>query len=134
MPRWTFLCMKRRKVWDNNYDYFVSLYIALLFIYCSKQCDIFVFLFQINLGIYMQDDKKDFSVLVDRSVGGSSIVDGQIELMLHRYGDIRKSFSITKQSLTKMLQCLSSLLFCLFGIDSLPWQMEKEMRWCQLQL
>lgn len=33
----------------------------------------------------MQDDKKEFSVLVDRSLGGSSIVDGQIELMLHRY-------------------------------------------------
>ncbi|KAL6143040.1 hypothetical protein ACLB2K_053739 [Fragaria x ananassa] len=40
--------------------------------------------YPINLGIYMQDDKKEFSVLVDRSLGGSSIVDGQIELMLHR--------------------------------------------------
>ena len=39
---------------------------------------------QINLGIYMQDKEKEFSVLVDRSVGGSSILDGQIELMLHR--------------------------------------------------
>jgi hypothetical protein len=33
----------------------------------------------------MQDNMTEFSVLVDRSVGGSSIVDGQIELMLHRY-------------------------------------------------
>lgn len=39
---------------------------------------------QINLGIYVHDSKKEFSVLVDRSLGGSSIVDGQIELMLHR--------------------------------------------------
>ncbi|KAI8027686.1 DNA mismatch repair protein MSH6 [Camellia lanceoleosa] len=28
--------------------------------------------------------KKEFSILVDRSVGGSEIVDGQLELMLHR--------------------------------------------------
>lgn len=41
--------------------------------------------FQVNLGIYMQDNRTEFSVLVDRSLGGSSTVDGQIELMLHRY-------------------------------------------------
>ncbi|KAK3039159.1 hypothetical protein RJ639_028905 [Escallonia herrerae] len=40
--------------------------------------------YPINLGIYMVDSKTELSVLVDRSVGGSSIVDGQIELMLHR--------------------------------------------------
>ncbi|XP_023550350.1 probable alpha-mannosidase At5g13980 isoform X1 [Cucurbita pepo subsp. pepo] len=40
--------------------------------------------YPINLGIYTQDDKKEFSVLVDRAVGGSSLVDGQLELMLHR--------------------------------------------------
>ncbi|XP_020253572.1 probable alpha-mannosidase At5g13980 isoform X2 [Asparagus officinalis] len=40
--------------------------------------------YPINLGIYIQDDSKELSILVDRSVGGSSIVDGQIELMLHR--------------------------------------------------
>ncbi|GLT27152.1 hypothetical protein SLA2020_021760 [Shorea laevis] len=40
--------------------------------------------YPINLGIYIQDSRKEFSVLVDRSVGGSSLVDGQIELMLHR--------------------------------------------------
>lgn len=33
----------------------------------------------------MQDNRTEFSILVDRSLGGSSIVDGQIELMLHRY-------------------------------------------------
>ncbi|GMH25687.1 hypothetical protein Nepgr_027530 [Nepenthes gracilis] len=40
--------------------------------------------YPINLGIYIQDDTMELSVLVDRSVGGSSIADGQIELMLHR--------------------------------------------------
>ncbi|XP_057982567.1 probable alpha-mannosidase At5g13980 [Malania oleifera] len=48
--------------------------------------------YPINLGMYMEDNKTEFSVLVDRSVGGSSIVDGQFELMLHRrllYDDSR---------------------------------------------
>lgn len=40
--------------------------------------------YPINLGIYMQDVKKEFSLLVDRALGGSSIVDGEVELMLHR--------------------------------------------------
>ncbi|KAK3182853.1 hypothetical protein Dsin_030139 [Dipteronia sinensis] len=40
--------------------------------------------YPINLGIYTQDSKKEFSVLVDRPFGGSSIVDGHIELMLYR--------------------------------------------------
>ncbi|KAI9114327.1 hypothetical protein K1719_014555 [Acacia pycnantha] len=40
--------------------------------------------YPINLGIYLRDQSKEFSVLVDRSVGGSSIVDGQVELMVHR--------------------------------------------------
>jgi len=31
------------------------------------------------------DGNLELSVLVDRAVGGSSIRDGQIELMLHRY-------------------------------------------------
>ncbi|KAK8653086.1 hypothetical protein V6N13_127101 [Hibiscus sabdariffa] len=38
----------------------------------------------INLGIYTADKKSELSVLVDRATGGSSIKDGQIELMLHR--------------------------------------------------
>lgn len=33
----------------------------------------------------MQDSSTELSVLVDRSIGGSSLVDGQIELMLHRF-------------------------------------------------
>ncbi|XP_071733946.1 probable alpha-mannosidase At5g13980 isoform X2 [Rutidosis leptorrhynchoides] len=40
--------------------------------------------YPINLGMYLKDDKSELSILVDRSVGGSSIVDGQLELMLHR--------------------------------------------------
>ncbi|OMO52365.1 hypothetical protein COLO4_37248 [Corchorus olitorius] len=48
--------------------------------------------YPINLGIYSKDDSKELSILVDRSVGGSSIKDGQLELMLHRrllYDDAR---------------------------------------------
>ncbi|KAK4417955.1 Alpha-mannosidase [Sesamum alatum] len=40
--------------------------------------------YPINLGIYLEDETTEVSVLVDRAVGGSSLVDGQIELMLHR--------------------------------------------------
>ncbi|GMH06887.1 hypothetical protein Nepgr_008727 [Nepenthes gracilis] len=40
--------------------------------------------YPINLGMYIHDDENELSVLVDRAVGGSSISDGQIELMLHR--------------------------------------------------
>ena len=42
-------------------------------------------MFQINLGIYLKDKNKEFSILVDRAVGGSSIMDGQLELMVHRF-------------------------------------------------
>lgn len=40
---------------------------------------------QINHGIYLKDKSNELSVLVDRAVGGSSIVDGQLELILHRF-------------------------------------------------
>ncbi|XWS51498.1 hypothetical protein CRYUN_Cryun12cG0181500 [Craigia yunnanensis] len=40
--------------------------------------------YPINLGMYIKDESKELSILVDRSVGGSSIKDGQLELMLHR--------------------------------------------------
>ncbi|KAK9678800.1 hypothetical protein RND81_11G233900 [Saponaria officinalis] len=40
--------------------------------------------YPINLGIYINDSNREFSVLVDRATGGSSIKDGEIELMLHR--------------------------------------------------
>ncbi|WVZ05250.1 hypothetical protein V8G54_018596 [Vigna mungo] len=40
--------------------------------------------YPVNLGIYIQDSSVEFSVLVDRSVGGSSLEDGQMEVMIHR--------------------------------------------------
>lgn len=36
----------------------------------------------------------EFSVLVDRTVGATSLVDGQIELMLHRFGLPDQSYSL----------------------------------------
>ncbi|KAL6959923.1 alpha-mannosidase [Sarracenia purpurea var. burkii] len=42
------------------------------------------FLKRVNLGIFTMDKKSEFSVLVDRAVGGASIEDGEVELMLHR--------------------------------------------------
>lgn len=33
----------------------------------------------------MKDNSSELSILVDRSVGASSIADGQLELMLHRF-------------------------------------------------
>ncbi|KAL6195936.1 hypothetical protein ACLB2K_031553 [Fragaria x ananassa] len=43
-----------------------------------------IFLTLLNLGIFTSDNKSEFSVLVDRATGGSSIQDGQVEMMLHR--------------------------------------------------
>ncbi|KAF3786699.1 Alpha-mannosidase [Nymphaea thermarum] len=40
--------------------------------------------YPINLGMYMVDRNFELSVLVDRAVGGASVADGQMELMLHR--------------------------------------------------
>ncbi|KAL0425205.1 UNVERIFIED_CONTAM: putative alpha-mannosidase [Sesamum radiatum] len=40
--------------------------------------------YPINLGTYIKDQNTELSVLVDRSVGGSSITDGEVEIMLHR--------------------------------------------------
>ncbi|XXG75009.1 hypothetical protein AAC387_Pa07g3602 [Persea americana] len=40
--------------------------------------------YPINSGIFMTDGKSEFSVLVDRAVGGASIQDGELEVMLHR--------------------------------------------------
>ncbi|CAN6472467.1 unnamed protein product [Victoria cruziana] len=39
---------------------------------------------QLNLGMYVMDNNLEMSVLVDRATGGSSIADGEMELMLHR--------------------------------------------------
>ncbi|XP_055962394.1 alpha-mannosidase isoform X2 [Mercurialis annua] len=40
--------------------------------------------YPINLGMYVTDEKSELSVLVDRATGGSSLQDGQVEVMLHR--------------------------------------------------
>ncbi|KAL2347102.1 hypothetical protein Fmac_001102 [Flemingia macrophylla] len=40
--------------------------------------------YPLNLGIYLKDKSKELSILVDRAIGGSSIKDGQLELMVHR--------------------------------------------------
>ncbi|XP_038973707.1 alpha-mannosidase-like isoform X1 [Phoenix dactylifera] len=40
--------------------------------------------YPLNLGIYIADGKSELSILVDHAVGGSSIKDGEIEIMLHR--------------------------------------------------
>ncbi|XP_042478440.1 alpha-mannosidase [Macadamia integrifolia] len=40
--------------------------------------------YPLNLGIFTTNKKFEFSVLVDRSTGGASIKDGELELMLHR--------------------------------------------------
>ncbi|XP_078151980.1 alpha-mannosidase-like isoform X2 [Carex rostrata] len=40
--------------------------------------------YPVNLGAYIVDENYELSILVDRAIGASSILDGQIELMLHR--------------------------------------------------
>ncbi|ONK72632.1 uncharacterized protein A4U43_C04F21420 [Asparagus officinalis] len=40
--------------------------------------------YPLNLGIFIADGKSELSVLVDHAVGGSSIQDGEIEIMFHR--------------------------------------------------
>lgn len=46
---------------------------------------VYKFVLQINLGMFIKDEHTELSLLVDRAIGGSSILDGQVELMLHRY-------------------------------------------------
>nr|XP_015204430.1 PREDICTED: lysosomal alpha-mannosidase [Lepisosteus oculatus] len=48
--------------------------------------------YPVNTRIYMKDKQSQLTVLTDRSLGGSSIRDGSLELMLHRrllYDDFR---------------------------------------------
>ncbi|KAJ7563275.1 hypothetical protein O6H91_03G104000 [Diphasiastrum complanatum] len=40
--------------------------------------------YPVNLGLYLKDNEKEVSLLVDRAVGGSSLTDGELEVMLHR--------------------------------------------------
>ncbi|XP_068344030.1 probable alpha-mannosidase At5g66150 [Pyrus communis] len=41
--------------------------------------------YPLNLGMFTSDNKSEFSILVDRATGGSSIEDGEVKLMLHRH-------------------------------------------------
>ncbi|KAL2939654.1 hypothetical protein RDABS01_033812 [Bienertia sinuspersici] len=64
--------------------------------------------YPINLGIYVEDGTKELSVLVDRAVGGSSIMDGQIELMLHRrllHDDARGVGEILNETVCALDDC-----------------------------
>ncbi|KAM5582132.1 alpha-mannosidase [Rosa sericea] len=64
--------------------------------------------YPINLGIYVQDSTTELSVLVDRAVGGSSLVDGQVELMLHRrltHDDIRGVGEILNETVCVSEKC-----------------------------
>ncbi|KAF6169657.1 hypothetical protein GIB67_004049 [Kingdonia uniflora] len=64
--------------------------------------------YPVNLGVYVQDNMTELSVLVDRSVGGSSIVDGQIELMLHRrflHDDIRGVGEVLNETVCILDEC-----------------------------
>ncbi|KAJ6729120.1 ALPHA-MANNOSIDASE [Salix viminalis] len=64
--------------------------------------------YPVNLGIYVQDNSTELSVLVDRSVGGSSLVDGQIELMLHRrllHDDLRGVGEVLNETVCFLDRC-----------------------------
>ncbi|KMT06844.1 hypothetical protein BVRB_6g151860 [Beta vulgaris subsp. vulgaris] len=64
--------------------------------------------YPINLGIYMEDGNNELSVLVDRAVGGSSIMDGQIELMLHRrllHDDSRGVGEVLNETVCALDEC-----------------------------
>lgn len=64
--------------------------------------------YPVNLGMYIQDDSTELSVLVDRAVGGSSLVDGQIELMLHRrltHDDVRGVGEILNEEVCVLNDC-----------------------------
>ncbi|MCO5552105.1 hypothetical protein L7F22_005615 [Adiantum nelumboides] len=40
--------------------------------------------YPINLGMYLKDAESEFSLLVDRALGGASLRNGELEFMLHR--------------------------------------------------
>ncbi|KAK7261705.1 hypothetical protein RIF29_28022 [Crotalaria pallida] len=67
----------------------------------------------LNLGIYIEDKKSELSVLVDRATGGSSIKDGEEELMLHRgnyYMNINKLGAGSRRRYTTSPEIYSPLL------------------------
>lgn len=66
---------------------------------------------QVNLGIYTTDGKSELSVLVDRAVGGSSIKDGEIEIMFHRFQPFICQF---------LSNCLDLVSFTIFLSSNQP--------------
>uniref|UniRef100_A0A803LR44 Glycosyl hydrolase family 38 C-terminal domain-containing protein n=1 Tax=Chenopodium quinoa TaxID=63459 RepID=A0A803LR44_CHEQI len=69
--------------------------------------------YPINLGIYLEDENKELSVLVDRAIGGSSIMDGQIELMLHRrllHDDARGVGEVLNETVCALDDCKGSTI------------------------
>nr|XP_043614554.1 alpha-mannosidase At3g26720-like isoform X2 [Erigeron canadensis] len=64
--------------------------------------------YPVNLGAYVEDESMELSVLVDRAVGGSSLVDGQIELMLHRrllYDDVKGVGEVLNETICVQDDC-----------------------------
>ncbi|XP_076940855.1 alpha-mannosidase At3g26720-like [Bidens hawaiensis] len=64
--------------------------------------------YPINLGAYVKDENLELSVLVDRAVGGSSLVDGQIELMLHRrllFDDVKGVGEVLNETICVLDDC-----------------------------
>ncbi|KAI3725915.1 hypothetical protein L1987_65711 [Smallanthus sonchifolius] len=64
--------------------------------------------YPINLGAYVEDGTLELSVLVDRAVGGSSLVDGQIELMLHRrllFDDVKGVGELLNETICVLDDC-----------------------------
>ncbi|KAI3784614.1 hypothetical protein L1987_43716 [Smallanthus sonchifolius] len=64
--------------------------------------------YPINLGAYVEDGTMELSVLVDRAVGGSSLVDGQIELMLHRrllFDDVKGVGEVLNETICVLDDC-----------------------------
>lgn len=57
----------------------------------------------------MKDNKTEFSVLVDRAIGGSSLQDGQIELMVHRYVLFFKCCFKSIESIPELLEFTNEL-------------------------
>uniref|UniRef100_A0A166HRS0 Alpha-mannosidase n=1 Tax=Daucus carota subsp. sativus TaxID=79200 RepID=A0A166HRS0_DAUCS len=79
--------------------------------------------YPINLGIYAKDEKMELSVLVDRAVGGASLVDGQIELMLHRrllYDDARGVGEVLNETVCVLKDCKGLMVNGMFYIKIDP--------------
>lgn len=71
------------------------------------------FVVQINLGMYIKDKTTELSLLVDRASGGSSIVDGELEVMLHRLiPEISSHFLIFSPTSFEHYDILSVGIFC----------------------